>query len=365
MSLENRSNSKGEMMAINTRSHLKNLYRTPMESKKRRKFLRLDMNENPDGLPNDFIQNILSEIEGDYLSSYPEYYQLTQKLAEYNQLAFENICLSNGSDAAIKYIFDCFISPKDKILLTEPTFAMYPVYCKMFDAHNLSVSYNDDFSFPTETFINNITSDIRLAVLVNPNNPTGSFISPNDMGRIIQKAYEENVLLIIDEAYFYFYDYTAIDKIKWFDNLIVLRTFSKLCGLAALRLGYIAADSTIITNVNRVKPTFDVNGIAVFVATKLLENKNIIKKQIDALQEGKNYIIDRLTESGIDFRSGNANFVLINCKGQIDNIIQSLEKQKILVSGKFKQSFLKDYIRVTIAGKKKMEYFWNVFEVIL
>ena len=236
-------------MTISPKLYLKDIYRTSLGNKQRKNFLRLDLNENPDGLPEEFIKNIFSKIDAKYVSMYPEYGKLAENIAQHNKLNWQNICLSNGSDGAIKYIFDCYVSSGDKVLITDPTFAMYPIYCKMFNALCVNVSYlstSDGFLFPVENFLDEINRNIDMAVIVNPNNPTGIAICPSDMDKIIQKCFDANVLLIVDEAYFYFYNQTVIDKIKHFNNLIVLRTFSKLCGLANVRLGYAAACSEII-----------------------------------------------------------------------------------------------------------------------
>ena len=141
----------------NIKPYLKDVYRTHLGENSRQDFLRLDMNENPDGLPEEFLQNVLSKIDAEYLATYPEYSSLIQKIADYDRIHPENVCLSNGSDGAIKYIFDCYVSPGDTVLLTEPTFAMYPVYCKIFGAHPKFIAYNHNFDFPVDTFIDEIS----------------------------------------------------------------------------------------------------------------------------------------------------------------------------------------------------------------
>lgn len=323
--------------------------------------MRLDMNESVDGLPEKFVKSVLSEVDQEFLATYPEYYTLIQKIAEHNQVLPENICISNGSDGAIKYIFDCCISPGDRILLTDPTFAMYPVYCQMFNAQTVSIPYHDDFTFPLDAFLHCIGPEIRMAVVVNPNNPTGVALDPPGIQKIIAKCEREDVLFVLDEAYFYFYDKTAIEKIKKYQNLIVVRTFSKLCSLAALRLGYAAACPAIVENLCKVKPTFDVNGIAVLFAEKLLDRPQIIAESIEKANEGKNFLAEKLTSFGIEFRMGEANFVLIKCNQNVSEMISRLAKEKILVAGGFKQAFLKDYIRVTIGRIESMWQFCDVF----
>jgi len=202
-------------------------------------------------------------------------------------------------------------------------------------------------------------------LLVNPNNPTGTEIEQEQIERVIHKCEDHDVLLIIDEAYFYFYDKTSIRWVNQFDNIIVLRTFSKLCGLASLRLGYAAANPEIIKNIIKVKPTFDVNGVAVKLAEKVLENPEIIKQQIKTINEGKRFLVQRLEENGVEYRMGHANFVLIKCLERNKDIVKLLANHKILVAGGFKQDMLKNYIRVTLGSVELMDKFFDTFINIL
>lgn len=342
------------------KSHLKDVYRMDL-SKSRKGFLRLDMNECIPGLPEEFVQNVLSKIDADYLSSYPEYHVLEKKIAAHNNLHPSNIVLANGSDGAIKYIFDTYIQPGDKVLLTDPTFAMYPVYSKIFNSTCVTVCYNDDLTFPEREFIDKISPDIRMAVITNPNNPTGQALDKDKLVEIIDKAAHYNVLTVIDEAYYYFYPQTVIDLINRYDNLIVLRTFSKVCGLAGLRLGYAAACPEIIDGIRKVRPSFDVNAIVLMFGLEILDRPDIIQTVIDQTNEGKEYLTRELAKHGIHYINSTANFLLIRCLTESGEIAQKLAEKKILVGANFKQPFLRDYIRVTLGSRDIMEVFLKEF----
>jgi histidinol-phosphate aminotransferase len=322
------------------------------------------MNEGVPGLPEAFVREILAEINPSYLASYPEYSRLQGAIAGHNQLLPQNILLANGSDAAIKYIFDAFVSPGDQVLLANPSFAMYPVYCQMFAARPIMVEYREDFTLPLEDFLTRISQGVRLAVVVNPNNPTGEALSRDELLAIIGAAASHNVLLMVDEAYYYFYPETVIHRVPDFQNLIVLRTFSKLCAVAAVRLGYAAACPEIIENLNKVRPTFDVNGLAALLGEKILSNPQVIPTLVREVNAGKNYLIGKLAESGIEHRPGQANFVLIRCPGKSGDLARRLAQEKILVASGFKDDFLKDYLRVTVGRREVMERFWQVFHRI-
>ena len=349
---------------VQIKHHLRNLYRTKQIEKSRRNSLRLDMNESVSGLPEDFVKKALNDVDPEFISIYPEYEKFQRRLAAHNNLDSANICLSNGSDAAIKYIYDAYISSGDKVLLTDPTFAMYPVYCRMFNAQVVNVSYKQDLSFSTDDFLDKISRDIKLAVIVNPNNPTGTAVEQDELIAVIEKAADSNVLIIIDEAYFYFYPKSVMKKVKIYENLIVLRTFSKLCGMASLRLGYAAACPEIIENLTKVKPTYDVNGLAVLLADRMLGNPRIIKNLMQETADGKKYLANKLSEKGISHREGCANFILVKCSNRVGEIIKKLSEKNILVHGGFNQYFLRQYIRITVGNKKDMEKFWKTFITI-
>lgn len=343
------------------KAHLGGLYRTNLHERRRRGYLRLDMNEGVPGLPADFVRAVWAECDAEFLATYPEYGTIQEKIANHNQVSPENIILANGSDAAIKYLFDAYVSPGDKILLTDPTFAMYSVYCRMFAAQPLVLSCQPDLTFSAEEFRRQIVPDLRLAVVVNPNNPTGYAFPPNQLLELIQEAYRHDVLMVVDEAYFYFYPESMVKEIVHFDNLIVLRTFSKLCGLAAARLGYAVACPSIIDNLRKVQPTYDVNGIALMLAEKLLDDPGLIQDLIQDAADGKNFLLRQLAAAGIEHLAGQANFVLIKCDGRAPKLAEILEREKILVGFGFQNIHMQDYLRITVGSKKIMAQFWQTF----
>jgi histidinol-phosphate aminotransferase len=242
---------------------------------------------------------------------------------------------------------------------------MYPVYGRMFGSKIKQIPYGGDFNLPYERLLSLITRKTRLVVIVNPNNPTGSALSMEQLDGIIRKCEEEDVLITVDEAYFYYHLDTVIQQVMHRKNLIVLRTFSKLCSLAAARIGYAAASPEIISNLNKVKPSFDVNGFAAAFAEKLLDHPEVIRASLQRIQEGREFLVSELSGAEIRFQNGKGNFLLIHCPGCVGGVVTALKKRKILVKGGFEQPFLRDYIRVTIGSIEQMKKFWNVFKDVM
>ncbi len=346
---------------ISLKPHLNEIFRTGPSKLNRKEFLRLDMNEGFAPMPDSFIQQVLSEVDKNFLSSYPDYSEVIERLSSHNNVRPENICISNGSCAAIKYMFDAYVSEGDKVLLTDSTYAMYPVYCRMFGANVITIDYHPDLSFPYEEYLNALTHGIKMAVLVNPNNPTGSVLSDDMMLNLIKKAEECNILIVIDEAYFYFHSDTAVEFLTHFKNLAIIRTFSKLFSMASLRMGYVIADSNIINGLVKVKPSYDVNGLAVLFIRRILENPSLIKEFIKSINAGKKYLYDKLETERIPYRKCATNFILINCGERIETVVEDLSEKKILVSSGFRQDYLKGYMRVTAGTESIMERFWDSF----
>jgi len=330
--------------------NIKKMFRTSARSRK--EYLRLDKNDSIE-LPVAFVKKVLKEVTPELLAMYPEYDVVEKCIAKYHKVQKGNVFLANGSDSAIKSIFEIY-NPRN-VLLTEPTFAMYKVYCKMYGLSNKSIHY-DNIHFPFTNFYNNINNN-QIAVVVNPNNPIGSVVNNTQLEKLISK--EKDCLLIADEAYHGLYKKTATPLIKKYDNLIVLRTFSKFFGLASLRFGYVIASEDIINNLNKSRPSFDVNSVACLFVEKIINNKELIKKIEKDCRISKDYIQNILSKNGIDFISTETNFILIKCN--VKEVMNKLKKKKILVGGNFNYP-LQNYIRITVGSIKHMQKFWNEFK---
>ena len=348
------------------KKHLIDLYRGVGHSCSRRDFLRLDMNESVEGLPGSFIRGVLNDIGPEEIASYPEYEEITAMIAGSVGLAQENVLVTNGSDAAIKHLFEAYVDADDNVLFTDPTFAMYPVYSKIVGASEVAVPYNNDLSFPFDAYRQAIEHyQPKLAVVVNPNNPTGSRVEQNIIRKLAQACRKQGSLLVVDEAYFHYLEETAVALISEFANVAILRTFSKLGGLAGLRIGYALSHADVISAMGKVKSTFDVNCLAVAMAKALLARPEILQTQLTAVAEGRNWLIDKLEDRGIRYVAGHANFVLIDCGVRCLDIAEALKRDSILVGTGFKQPFLKQYLRVTLAGPEVMKRFWEAFRCCL
>lgn len=339
---------------------IKNTYRVfPMQD--RAGFYRFDMNENPEGLPKAFVDEVLKEITPEFLATYPEPDRFIAKYAAEIGLCPENVVATNGSDTAIRYIMQTFGEKGKDVVTVAPSFEMYWVNCKILGYHHVPVPYEADMTIDIEKILAAITDDTRIVVLLNPNNPVGNVYSEDELSRVIEKAKAKNAVVLIDEAYHYFYPNTFIDHVKTDDNVIILRTFSKLFSLAAVRLGVAISTPEIIGYIKNAKLTFDVNSIALLFGERILEHPEIKEKLIRDEKEGRAYILSVLSEKGYEVRDCRGNFIFVKPKHDTKAVEEKLkEEYKVLVHA-YGNELLRPYIRVSTGSVRAMKIFIDAF----
>lgn len=326
-------------------------------------YKRYDMNENPEGLPKEFVDSVLSEITPEFLSIYPEPDRFLNKYAKFlgDGVTYENLLTTNGSDMAIRYILETFGEKGKEVVTVSPSFEMYWVNCKILGLVHKPVSYKSDLTICIEDILDAITDNTRVVVLLNPNNPVGNVYTEEELQKIIAKTKEVGAVIIIDEAYHYFYDKTFIKYALKEENVILLRTFSKLMSLAACRLGVIISNPTLIHYVKNARLTFDANSIALLFAERLIERPEIIKDLIKTEKDGKKYILDELNKRGYWTRDCMGNFIFVKPKHAAKDVAKRLEEEKQVLVHPYGNELLKDYIRVSIGSVAAMKIFLDAF----
>lgn len=327
---------------------------------------RYDMNENPKGLPKDFVDSVLKEVTPEFLSVYPESNRFINKYAKYVSdtyhvsAGYDNILTTNGSDMAIRYILETFGEPGKDVVTVSPSFEMYWVNCNILGYHHVPVSYKKDLTVDIENILAVINENTRIVVLLNPNNPVGNVYTEEEVQKVIDKSKSVGAVVVIDEAYHYFYDKTFIRHALIDENVIVMRTFSKLMSLAACRLGVIIGNPEIIHYIKNARLTFDVNSFALLFAERLLDNPELIEQLIQIEKEGKKYTLDILKENGYWFKDCMGNFILVEPKTDAHRLSAKLKREKILVHP-YGNELLNRYIRVSVGDKESMKKFLGAF----
>lgn len=324
--------------------------------------IRLNRNERVKDFPPKILSRIFKNAKKYDLGKYPDQSVIYKHLSKFLKIKKNNLLLSSGIDGSIKSIFEIFLKKNDKIACLSPTYAMYNVYAKIFKVKLLSVSYNKDFKLNNRKLINVIKSGIKVLFIPNPNQPIEDNLNLKQLKLIASLCKKNKVLLVLDEAYHMFGSVTGLSLIKKYDNLIVLRTFSKSFGLPSLRLGYIISNDKIIQILNSFRLSYESNFLIDHVIIYFLKNFKIIKSYINQTIEGRNYISSKLKKMGIKITGGKSNFLLATFQNNQDytRVYKELQKNKIYVKGNYK-GILKDSILFTCGPKKIMK---KVFKVI-
>lgn len=319
-------------------------------------YLRLDMNENPEGLPQEFVDSVLKEFTPSFLATYPEPDVFIHKYADFIQVKPEQICITNGSDAAIRYTFEVFAAPGSSVVTVTPSFEMYGVNCNMLGLVHKPVSYSKDFTISVDDIISAIDETTDIVALLNPNNPIGPNFTRKEAISVIEKARKVGAMVIFDEAYHYFCKDTFLDLINEYDNVLIFRTFSKLFSLAACRLGMVIGNVQAIEYLRKARPSFEVNALALKFAERILDHPEIFDELISVSKAGREYLIDALEKNNYEYYPQSGNFIFFKPHTDVTTLSNRLMEAKILVKT-YGNELLKDYIRINTGSPKVMEEF--------
>ncbi len=340
-----------------TDKRIEDLYRI-FDQNERKDYLRLDLNENPGGLPKDFISGVLSDVTPQLVAQYPETLHFSEVLADYLGTDIEHICLVNGSAEGIRYIIQAFTSLNGRIVGVVPSYFMFQIYSEMYGRNFVKVPYNDDLSMDIENIISELTDDTQLLILLNPNNPMGNVYSEDEFERILSVAKEKQINVLVDEAYHYFYPKTFINYALKDEHVFVTRTFSKLFSMAGCRLGYVAGWPEGIKLVQKMCTPHNTNAFALRFAEAVLTTPGIVDQLISGFNAGREYLVQWLDNNGYPHKGEAGNFIFIKPKTDAQKIVDRMKaEKKILIKTYPNVGEFGNCLRVSIGEKKYMEQF--------
>lgn len=333
------------------------LYRI-FDQNERKDFLRLDLNENPGGLPQEFINDVLKEVTPQFVAQYPETLHFTEVLANFLGTDISHLCLVNGSAEGIRYIIQAFTSPNGRIVGVVPSYFMFQVYSEMYGRDFIKVPYNEDLTMDVNNIIKELTDDTQMLILLNPNNPMGNVYSEDEFERVMKAANEKQITVLIDEAYHYFYPGTFINYALNHEHVFITRTFSKLFSMAGCRLGYVAGWPEGVKMVQKLCTPHNTNAFAMLFAEKVITTPGILESLVDSFNNGRSYLIDMLDANGYAHKGEAGNFIFIKTKTDAQNIVDRMKtEKKILIKSYPNVGEFGTCLRVSIGEKKYMEIF--------
>lgn len=343
---------------------IEKLYRI-FDQNERKDFLRLDLNENPSGLPQEFIDEVLKEVDPRLVAQYPETLHFTEVLANFLGTDISHLCLVNGSAEGIRYIMQAFTSPGGRVVGVVPSYFMFQVYSEMYGRDFVKVPYNEDLTMDVDNILQALTDDTQLLILLNPNNPMGNVYSEEEFGRIMKVANEKQITVLIDEAYHYFYPGTFIQYALNHEHVFVTRTFSKLFSMAGCRLGYVAGWPEGVKMVQKLCTPHNTNAFAMLFAEKIITTPGVLQNLIDKFKEGREYLIKELDKNGYAHKGEAGNYIFIRTKTDAVRIVERMKaEKKILIKSYPDVGEFGTCLRVSIGEKKCMERFVSaLFEI--
>ena len=329
---------------------------------------KLNLNENF-AVARDEVRKLLLDVCKDIdIRLYPQPYgslavQAISKFFGFNE---SEISVGNGADEVLDLLMRVFVKKGSKVLVVEPTFAAYTYFVQLHGGRKVTASLRPNFELDVDAILEKIDGETSLLLLCSPNNPTGNQFRKSDIKKILQ---EFNGVVIFDEAYADFAKYTIIDWIKKFDNLIVIRTFSKAFGLAGIRLGFLVSNKSIVDYVKRATHPFNVNSITQRLIALALQNWNYFKQRIEYVVREREWLGNALAQiDGIIPYPSDANFILFKItKSNFSSstVKERLERRNILVKDRGDLPLLANCIRVTVGTRSMNEAFVSALKEAL
>jgi histidinol-phosphate aminotransferase len=314
--------------------------------------LRLDFNENVVGCSPRVLERIRN-ISAEDLARYPEREPIEAMAAGHLGVKPEELLLTNGVDEAIHLVCETYLEASDEILIVVPTFAMYEIFSSATGARVTKIPAGANFSFPTNTVLRHITAQTRLIAIANPNNPTGSAASLEDLCLIARSAPEAAIL--VDEAYYEFHGESLLLRWRDLPNIFVARTLSKAYGLAGLRVGLLMGEPKSLHEVRRVASPYSVNAVALACVPEALSDVAYVDAYVNEVCNGRQRLEEELKRIGIPFWPSRANFVLMRMGEHNPAFIQGMRDRGILVRDRSRDPGCEGCVRITLGSMKQTD----------
>ena len=338
--------------------------------KKIKNIIKLSANESALGMSskvNKIISNKKLRLE-----RYPDGKSLIlrKEISKKYKCSPDKIICGAGSDEVIQMICQLFLKPKDEVVVPQFSFLMYRIYANIVGA-KVRFAKEINFKISNSEIIKKVTKKTKIVFLANPNNPTGTYLTKKEI-LDLRKKLNQDILLVVDDAYAEYMsniDYkSGLDLFKNKNNVFVLRTFSKIFGLASLRVGWGYGSKKIINALNVIKPPFNVSHLAQLAATESLKDNSFIKQSIKHNLYFANKIKIELEKYNIFSNVISANFLFLDfkkCKYKAKYLYEKLKQRGIIVRSTEEGYHIKNKLRLTIGSKNENLVFINAVKKIL
>ena len=309
--------------------------------------IKLNTNENPYSVPKQVWDAIDGEFY-DHLRLYPDPTSqlLREKIAQYYSVGVDQILVGNGSDDLLRVIFQAIVEKEKKIVLTKPTYSLFPILAKIQDAQIIEIEVGLDSVLPDKI------PDADLLVIASPNAPSGAVFSKKQIKKCCESF---DGMVLLDEAYADFAQENCLDLINEFANLMITRSMSKSFSLAALRIGYLFSQSENIKELNKVRDSYNLNHLSQIAAMAAMDSIQLIQTNIQKVIESRNQFEKVLKELDFEVVPSQANFVFAKPSWiSAKELYEKLLEKKVLIRY-FSDSDISDYVRISIGAEYQMD----------
>jgi histidinol-phosphate aminotransferase len=321
--------------------------------------LRLDFNENTVGCSPRVIAYLRECLSADGLAVYPEYGEVKQEIAAHFHTTPDHFLFTNGTDEAIQVLINTYVDDGEEVLILRPAYAMYRFYSEVAGAKVREIDYvKPAMDFPLNEILDAITPDTKAILISNPNNPTGTGVGLQAIERILKRA--RRAVVMIDEAYYEFSGITALPILETHPNLFVSRTFSKVYGMAAMRLGCLFSHPANIGYLHKAQSPYSVNTLAILAAREAVRDRAYIENYVTEVLAARELLSVGLEKLGIDYVPSSANFVLLYLGKRAIPIRDALRAEGILVRDRSHE--IAGTVRVTVGTREQTRRLLNSLE---
>ena len=316
--------------------------------------VRLDFNENTVGCSPRVIEFLKQQLSAEYLAVYPEYSAVRPALAEFFHVEADQLLLTNGTDEAIQVLVNTYLDDGGEVLLLHPSYAMYRFYAEVAGASIREIPYREGtLEFPLEELLAAITPETRGVFIANPNNPTGTAVPLAGIERILRRARKAAVL--IDEAYYEFCGISALGMLAQHPNLFVSRTFSKVYGMAAMRMGCVFSQAGNVSFLHKAQSPYSVNALAALAAREAVRDTAYVENYVTEALAARELLCVGLEKLGIEYFPSQGNFVLMRVGKRSIEIRDKLREKQVLVRDRSYE--IAGCVRVTTGTREQTRRF--------
>jgi histidinol-phosphate aminotransferase len=327
--------------------------------------VKLDANENPLTIPEPLRAEFLARLNGIALNRYPEAGspELVRRFAGNFDVAAEQVIIGNGSDELIQILCSAVARPGAEVMIPTPTFAMFSITPVNSGCRLVEVPLDGEFDLDVAAMSERIESyPPALTFIAWPNNPTGNSFSRDRVEAIVEKS---PGIVVVDEAYHNFYGQTFLPLLSKYDNLVILRTLSKV-GFAAARVGMLVGNARLVHELNKVRLPYNLNSLSQAAAAFYLDYESVFLKQAEDIRLWRGELYSALGKiSGVHPRRSDANFIFFSCDFDSDRIYAKLLESGVLVKNFNIQGKIKNFMRVTVGTPEENGVFVKELKEIL